>query len=191
MRQDMEQRRGKPRLCSQGDAQEDIADLRHRGIGDHPQHMPLPDGVHRAHDHAYQGIQKQHILDMPGKRIFSRCAKENLHQQENIHLGHHAAQHRAGRGRGRAVSVGQPGVEGIQGALDGDAHGHEQEGQVQRHGIPVFRNQLPNCRAQLREQQMAGQAVEHAQPQQKQAASQQVHDHIPGCRQHGSALVPR
>ena len=85
---------------TQGDAQENVPDLGHGGIRDHAHHAALDDGVHRARDHAHHGVEEQHVLNAPGEHVGARRAEENLHQKEDIHFRHHAAEHRAGRGGG-------------------------------------------------------------------------------------------
>ena len=65
----------------------DIADLGHRGIGDHPPQVPLSYSAYRPHDHPGDAEDEQHV-DHPAlpDHLESHHPVEYLNQQEDIPL---------------------------------------------------------------------------------------------------------
>ena len=174
------------RLRGQPQTHVDVSNLGHRGIGDHPPQVPFLDSAHGAHDHPGDAEHEQHV-DHPAlpDHLESHHPVENLDQQKDIPLGHQRGQD--GRRRQRRIPIGvrQPGVEGIQGALDGQPHGH----QPQRHHqgdvvLPRGRNEL-HLLPDIAHQQMPRHGIQIADAQKQQPGAQQAHDHVPGGRLEG------
>ena len=176
---DVEHRRSDARAGTQRDAQVDIADLGHRRIGDHAPELLLQNRVDGAEDDAHRREHQQHGLDVglaEHRRI--KHANHELDVQEDVGLGHQAGQHGAGGRRCGGVCVRQPGVEGVERALDRQADGDQRHGQRQRPEVRAGGGQPHDLVVDVLHQQVSGQAVENRNAQQEQAAAQQVHDHV-------------
>ena len=181
MGDDVEHRRGEPRAGAQRDAQVDVADLCHRREGDHAPELLLQNRVDGAQDDAHHGEHQQHGLDVGGaEHRRAEHAHHELDVEEDVGLGHEACQHGAGGRRGGGVGVRQPGVEGVQRALDRQADGDQRHRERQRPRVRAGGVQRQHLIVDVLHQQMPRQAVENRDAQQEQAAAQQVHDHVAG-----------
>ena len=148
---------------AQAEAHIDIADLRHRRIGDHPPDITLPDSVNGTHDHAGDTERKQHMDHLASaEHVKTDDPIKNLHQQENIALGHQRGQDRR-RGHSRvSVGIRQPGVKGKQGALDGQTHAHQTDGHQQGPLVLSAGYQSMNALLNIAHEQVPRQVIQKA-----------------------------
>ena len=87
-------------------------------------------------------------------------------------------QHGGGGGGSAAVGIRQPQVEGKHGAFDTKASYDQTDGYRQCQMVATGSRQLRHCFCQGGHQQIAGDAVEKGQADQKQARSQQAHKEV-------------
>lgn len=77
------------RLRAHAEPHVNIADLCHRGKGDHPADVVFPDGGEGAEDHAHQSENKEYVNNScTVKDIKANHAVNNFNQKEDITLGH-------------------------------------------------------------------------------------------------------
>ena len=161
----------------QPEGHHDVADLADRTVGQQPLQVPLSQGQQSADDHA--GHTEGHHR-MAGHRR----DRQDVEHQPGQHvdadgLDQDAAEHGADRGRGRGMSVGQPGVEGHHGRLQTEAHQEERSGQPRGlhplHSGLVHRGQRLGDAGHV---QVAGQVVENADAEQDKDARHAAQDQV-------------
>ncbi len=148
----MEQPAGDPEGRPQRQAEDDVADLADRGVGQHPLDVLLAEGQEGGRDH---GECRQIHEDRGERRGQAEDVEEDPGQGVNARdLDQEAGQHgRYGR-RGRRVGVGQPGVEGHEGRLQAEAHDEQGRAEADH----VFRVQVLEPAGHGREAQASGDA---------------------------------
>ena len=189
--EDVQERRQQRRLCPHAQTHVDIADLGGGGIGHHGGQPLGADGGHGAHDHPGDAEDQQHRLDAAGgKHLDAHGAVDDLDQQQDIRLGHHAGQNTGGSGGGPSVGIRHPEVEREQTGLDGKTRRHQSDGY--RHGEPVrtLGPQRGDGLVQLGEQQVSGDGIGVDDADQEQSGAHQREHHVPGRRDEGAAVVP-
>ena len=179
MGDDLEHSRHNAGFNAQAQAQVDVTDLGHRGIGNHPLGMAFLQGLDAAHNHGQRAQNKQHVGDLQAAHLADvEHPVEDLDQQHDVALQHQAGQDRAGRGGGTSVGVRQPAVEGEQGALDGQAQHHQTHQHGQGLVVQAAHKQAVDALAQLGHEQMAGNGIQQRQADQEQTAAQQAHHQV-------------
>ena len=187
----MQERRQQRRLGAHAQTHVDVADLGGGGIGHHGGQPLGADGGHGAHDHTGDAEEQQHRLNAAGgKDLDAHGPVDDLDQQQDIRLGHHAGEDTGGGGGGPSIGIRHPEVEREQAGLDGKTRGHQADGH--RHGEPVgaVSPQRGDGLVELGEQQMTGDGVGVDHADQEQSGANQREHHVAGRRDEGAAVIP-
>ena len=178
MGKDLEEHRQQGCLTAHTQTHEHIADLGGGGEGHHGGDPAGEDGADGACHHAGDAEQQQHGLYAAcGKNLRADDTVDDLDEQKDIALGHHAGENTGGGRCCPPIGIGHPEMEGEQTALDGQPCGHQADSRRHGKAVGTLRPQRLNGLVELGKQQMSrdGVGVDHADEEQSRADKRKHH----------------